>query len=74
VWWKNEGTTNPLPNDLIGGTIGHAHFDQRSSDFGQITGSGLGASTSAAIPEPSTSLLLIFAAAACWRLRLRRAA
>ena len=28
VWRKNAGTTNMLPNDLIGGTIGTAQFNQ----------------------------------------------
>ena len=28
VWRDNEGTTNSLPNDLIGGTIGTAHYNQ----------------------------------------------
>jgi hypothetical protein len=65
VWRKNQGTTNVLPNDLIGGTIGQAQYDQWRSRFGQSAGSGSGASAHANVPEPSVLVLLIFAAVGC---------
>jgi hypothetical protein len=61
LWRKNVGTTNPLANDLIGGTIGNAQYNQWRAHFGQTAGSGSGTSTIAASPEPTT--LLLFAAA-----------
>lgn len=61
VWRNNEGTTKPLPNDPIGGTIGLAHYNQWRAHFGQTAGSGSGAGANAAIPEPATFMLLISA-------------
>jgi hypothetical protein len=55
VWRKYEGTNNPLPNDMIGGTIGTAHYAQWRSHFGQTPGS----SVSATVPEPVASMLLL---------------
>ncbi len=71
VWRNNEGTTNPLPNDPIGGTIGLAHYNQWRANFGQIAGSGVAASVNAAVPEPATLVLLLLSAASCcpWRRR-----
>ena len=63
VWRKNEGTSNLLPNDLIGGTIGAAQYDQWRSHFGQIAGSGLAASSLATVPEPASTILMILGAA-----------
>ena len=60
IWRKNEGTTNVLPHDPTGGTIGTAQYDQWHSNFGtSATGSGasLGA---AAVPEPATWVLVLF--------------
>ncbi len=64
VWRKNEGTTNVLPNDPIGGTIGAAHYNQWRTNFGAMGGAGSGDSASAdgAVPEPATMLLLLLAA------------
>jgi hypothetical protein len=62
VWRKNQGTTNPLPNDPIGGTIGSAQYDQWRSHFGQTAGSGAGVSTNATVPEPAMLVMLIMAA------------
>ena len=73
VWRKNQGTTNTLPNDFIGGTIGTAQYNQWRAHFGQTAGSGSGASANAAVPEPATLVLLMLAAAG-WCLRRRRAA
>ncbi|WP_272192190.1 hypothetical protein, partial [Acinetobacter baumannii] len=54
VVWRNQlGTTNPLPNDPTGGTIGTAQYNTWRSHFGQTAGSGASVvgSTSGAIPE-----------------------
>jgi hypothetical protein len=75
LWRKYQGTTHTLPNDPTGGTIGTAQFTTWRSHFGQPSGSGSGATgfASAAVPEPSTLVLLMFAAAS-WCLRRSRAA
>jgi hypothetical protein len=61
LWRNNVGTTNPLANDLIGGTIGNAQYNQWRAHFGQTTGSGSATSAFAAVPEPTT--LILFAVA-----------
>jgi hypothetical protein len=63
VWRNNEGTNTPLPNDPIGGTIGLAHYNQWRAHFGQTPSGGAGASMSVAVSEPTTLVLLMFAAA-----------
>jgi hypothetical protein len=68
VWRKNEGTSTALPNDLIGGTIGTAQYNQWRANVGQSAGNGLDADAIAAIPEPATLILLSFAAIG-WSLR-----
>jgi hypothetical protein len=62
VWRKGLGTTY-TQNDY---NIWRAHF-------GQTSGGGAGASVNAAVPEPATLLLLMFAAAG-WCLWRRPAA
>jgi hypothetical protein len=61
VWRTNMGTSNALPNDPIGGTIGAAQYDQWRAHFGQTAGAGLalGPSTDSAIPEPASILMLV---------------
>jgi hypothetical protein len=61
-----------LTNDLIGGTIGAAQYDQWRSHFGQPPGVGSGTSTNAAVPEPKT-LVLLMCAAVGWCLCRGRA-
>ena len=73
VWRKNSGTTNVLPNDPIGGTIGTVQYNQWRSHFGQTAGSGGGASVSFAVPEPATLVLLTIVAAG-WCVRRGRPA
>jgi hypothetical protein len=73
VWRENEGTSNPLPNDLIGGTIGAAHYNQWRAHFGQMAGSGAGANLNARVPEPTSCLLLLMALTAFWWHRRGRA-
>jgi hypothetical protein len=55
----------------LGTTYTQADYDVWRTHFGQTTGSGAGISTNAAVPEPATLVLLIFAAAgSClWRGR-----
>jgi hypothetical protein len=73
IWRNNEGTTNPLPNDPIGGTIGLAHYNQWRANFGQTAGTGAATSVRAAVPEPATLVLLLLSVASCcpWRRRTR---
>jgi hypothetical protein len=65
VWRKNEGTTNPLPNDPIGGTIDIDQYNQWRTHFGETGGAGSVASANATAPEPSTLIMLIVAAGWC---------
>jgi len=61
LWRANVNTNHLLANDLVGGQIGAAQFDQWRSNFGQSVGGGAVSSqyTSAIIPEPATIWLLI---------------
>jgi hypothetical protein len=68
VWRKYEGTTNELPNDPHGGTIGPAQYGTWLANF------GVGGAAARAIPEPRTHLVLIVAALAPVLARWRRAA
>jgi probable HAF family extracellular repeat protein len=72
VWRANEGTNNMLPNDPIGGTIGHAHYDTWRANFGSSAGGG--SATSAAVPEPATWVLLLLGGAVAGRWRGARLA
>ncbi|MEX2307915.1 MAG: hypothetical protein WD738_10005 [Pirellulales bacterium] len=70
VWRKNHGTSNTLPNDPHGGTIGTDQYNTWRANFGSMAG---GASLSqAAVPEPaSLTLLILVAAAACLKRQPR---
>jgi len=57
VWRDKLGTTDDLPNDDIGGTIGNDHYTQWKTNFGNSSGSGAGMLGGAAVPEPSTIAL-----------------
>jgi autotransporter-associated beta strand protein len=61
VWRENLGSSNYLPNDLLGGTIGSGQYDQWRSRFGQSADVGSAASIERenffASPEPATVLL-----------------
>jgi hypothetical protein len=63
VWRKYSGTTTPLANDPIGGTIGPAHYQQWRTHFGQTVGGGapLGNSVTSPIPEPATATTVFVA-------------
>ena len=73
VWRKNNGTTNVLPNDPAGGTIGATQYNNWKANFGKTPGSGSGAGL-AAVPEPASLLLCLFASAAMAASARRRAA
>ena len=60
VWRKGLGTTYT-----------QADYDIWRAHFGQTAGSGLGTIANAAVPEPTTSVLLMFAAVG-WCLQRRR--
>jgi hypothetical protein len=72
VWRKNQGTTNPLPNDPDGGTIGNEQYDTWLTNFGSSTGGGSLAAGPTAVPEPSSLALLIGMAVAGLPNRRRR--
>jgi hypothetical protein len=72
VRWRNAvGTTTVLPNDLIGGTIGTAHYNQWRENFGEVFGAGGGGGSAefASVPEPGAGSLIILAAAALFVAR-----
>jgi hypothetical protein len=59
VWRNNQGSTNVLANDPIGGTIGVAQYNQWRTHLGQTAGSGSATSRNAIVPEPASALLLL---------------
>jgi hypothetical protein len=70
LWSKYQGTTHVLPNDPTGGTIGAAQYTTWRSNFGKPPGSGADSSANAAVPEPTSLVLLILSAAgSCLRQR-----
>lgn len=60
-WRKNEGTNNTLPNDGgLGTPIDSEHYDLWAANFGNTApGSGSGSGGLAAVPEPSSVVLLL---------------
>jgi hypothetical protein len=59
VWRKNDGGTNTLPNDPIGGTIGQGQYDNWRARFGTGVTPATGTSLSTGVvPEPTTISLL----------------
>jgi hypothetical protein len=71
VLWRKGG---PLLNEVdTPGTVNAADYTAWRARFGNTAGSGSGATASAAVPEPTTLVLLMFAATG-WYLRRRRAA
>ena len=67
VWRNNLGSATALPNDDTAG-VGPDDYDRWKANFGQTLGSGLGTGATAAVPEPTTLVLLMLAVAG-WRLR-----
>jgi autotransporter-associated beta strand protein len=68
-WRANEGTTNTLPNDPVGGTIGQAQYDNWAANFGMPSSGG--GSAASAVPEPSALLMAVLGllVASCRRQR-----
>ena len=63
TWRKNNNTNNALANDNgLGTPIGSAHYNLWRANFGNPPGSGSGLGQ-AAVPEPSSAILLMLAAA-----------
>ena len=71
VWRNSLGTTNILPNDPIGGTIGPDQYNNWKSNFGMTRGGGSGIAVGSAVPEPGTTWFCLLASvgAACVRRR-----
>ncbi len=65
-WRKSQGTTNTLPNDPTGGTIGASQYDIWRSHFGQTASSG--SATSTAVPEPAALLPVFIASVVVYSL------
>jgi hypothetical protein len=62
VLWRNGG---PLQNEVNSvGTVDSTDYDAWRARFGNTSGSGSGLG-SAAVPEPSSLLLLVIGAACC---------
>ena len=72
VWRNNLGSGTALPNDDTP-SVGPDEYIRWKNHFGEIGGSGTGASANAAVPEPATLLLLSLAASG-WCLRRSRSA
>jgi hypothetical protein len=70
LWRKHNNTAVTLPNDSTPGTD-PSDYNVWRAHFGQTAGSGVGTSANAAVPEPTTLVLLIFAAIG-WYFRRRR--
>jgi len=61
-WRDNIGTSNVLPNDPTGGTIGQTQYDTWRINFGNTPGSGSGTGETSTVPEPGTIALCLLAA------------
>jgi hypothetical protein len=72
VWRKNNNTATTLPNDSTPGTS-PADYTMWRANFGQTAGSGSSTSANAAVPEPATLGLLMFATGGCCICRRRAA-
>lgn len=72
IWRDRLGSPTSLPNDDTPG-VGSDDYDRWKENFGQIAGAGSIAFDNAAVPEPSTLVLLMLAVSG-WRFRRGRAA
>ena len=74
TWRKNNGTNNALANDNgLGTPVGTGHYNLWRTHFGQTAGSGSSTVANAAVPEPSTLVMLVLAAAGVCSRRRRAA-
>ncbi len=76
IWRKNKGAIFQLQNEVSGVTPGHVtqeDYDAWRARFGQAAIAGAGTSANAAVPEPATTVMLMFAVAG-WCLRRGRVA
>ena len=73
VWRKFNNTMTALPNDPNGTPIDGDQYNTWRANFGDMAGSGSGASANTTVPEPTTLVTLMFAAAG-WYCRRGRAA
>jgi autotransporter-associated beta strand protein len=73
VTWRSQlgaaTIANRDPN--IAGVVGQSDYDSWRAHFGQTAGTASGVIANAAVPEPTTTAMLMFAAAA-WRFPRRR--
>jgi hypothetical protein len=61
IWRKNNNTNNVLPNDGgLGTPINSSHYTLWRNNFGKPPGAGSGIS-GGAVPEPSSTLLIVMA-------------
>jgi T5SS/PEP-CTERM-associated repeat protein len=61
VWRDNIGTSNPLPNDPTGGTIGGDQYGIWLENFGRTRADGSGASAGlpgSVVPEPAAGIVV----------------
>lgn len=70
VWRDSLGTSDALPGDLIGGTIGSAQYNQWKNNFG--ASAAIGALQAASVPEPSCIAASLLLLASAWGGAKRR--
>jgi hypothetical protein len=58
IWRKNSGTTNTLPHDPTGGTIGPQQYNTWRSHFGQSAAGSGSSLDGATVPEPAALALI----------------
>jgi hypothetical protein len=64
VWRKYAGTNHVLPNDPTGGTIGPTQYATWRTNYGATSGAGSSIGSVGTVPEPTSCVLLTFAALA----------
>jgi hypothetical protein len=69
VWRKRLGQNVTIPNDMTSGNVGPGDYTVWRTNFGRELGGG--AALSAAVPEPTASLLVIMSGTAIFVTRRR---